>query len=247
MKLLAGLIITVSLVLGTIGAATAYNPKLEAIDPAGPPLTLNAAAGRDPADPTRPLLDPAASDAPIVLTPDRVEALRAAGVTRVRVKEFGWSRWDEWWLFALSCVGLAAGAVLFRIAARDALTAAQARERHPTETPDHALTAARDELRQLIEARSEAGDDRTRAAAIAHALDGIRRTHQVAIEDAQTELVSRLGLSGHAQFMDRFARAERQLHRAWSAAVDGAMEESEACLERAAAGLEESMHRLAAG
>ena len=37
-------------------------------------------------------------------------------------------------------------------------------------------------------------------------------------------------MGGYAELMDRFAGAERQINRAWSAAADGVLPESHRCL-----------------
>jgi hypothetical protein len=62
--------------------------------------------------------------------------------------------------------------------------------------------------------------------------------------EARPQLVSRLGLAGYAQLMDRFAAGERQLNRAWSAAADGYEEEAVACLDNAAVLFEEAEKRM---
>ena len=71
--------------------------------------------------------------------------------------------------------------------------------------------------------------------AIIERLGEVQSTHVPAFVDARPLLISRLGLSGFAELMDRFAAMERQVNRAWSAAADGVEDEALDCLERASA------------
>ncbi len=51
--------------------------------------------------------------------------------------------------------------------------------------------------------------------------------------DARESLIPRYGLQGYADVMSRFATAERLINRAWSASVDGYIDEVWACIQRA--------------
>jgi hypothetical protein len=73
----------------------------------------------------------------------------------------------------------------------------------------------------------------------------LQKTHMVAFVEARPVLIARLGLGGYAELMDRYAAAERQLNRAWSAAADGVYEEAVQALEVAGVLLDESLARLA--
>lgn len=126
MKILALLVIAFSLILGVVGAVTAYLPRID--NDAGaqkaqglhlnaPSGARTAAEGEDPA----PIAEPGQT-----LTPELIAELRQGGVERVKTKEFAFGRWTGWWLFALGCAGLlGAGLYLRRDAAR-ALSAADA-------------------------------------------------------------------------------------------------------------------------
>ncbi len=46
-----------------------------------------------------------------------------------------------------------------------------------------------------------------------------------AFADARESMIPRFGLAGYAEVMDRFARAERLINRAWSASADGYIDE----------------------
>ncbi|NIP97176.1 MAG: hypothetical protein GWO24_28580, partial [Akkermansiaceae bacterium] len=63
-------------------------------------------------------------------------------------------------------------------------------------------------------------------------LDELMGTELDAFVDSRSQLINRLGMSGYARLMDRFAAAERQLNRAWSAAADRVLDESVECLVR---------------
>ena len=143
------LVIGVSLVLGAVAATTAYVPPLTADDSAlaagGGYAHLNAPAGvqRDAAGEL--VLSAAGARVPLVpagteLTPDVQARLRAAGVRRVRVREFAFGRWQHAWLFVLAVAGLVAGSVLVRReTARAQLARPAGGERQPRGAPQTAL------------------------------------------------------------------------------------------------------------
>jgi hypothetical protein len=238
MKLLAGLLISISLVLGTIAGASAYLPKVSSIDPADR-LLLSAPAGVHPDDPTAPLLDP--MNGPVVLTAETLAALAEANVKRVRVKSFAFKRWSHGYLFLLSCVGLIIGAILIRREARREVAASV--ESENTTSPEALL---RDALRRVQELRQAIPnlEDAAARAQIVDRLDAIARKELDGVVQARPQLIGRLGLSGYARLMDRFAAAERQLNRAWSAAADHVIDESADCLAEGEARLREALQRL---
>ena len=253
MKLLAFILITASLVLGTLSAATAYIPQLANVD-ADMNLTLNAPAGLadeqpDDADAPRiPFVNPSDDvhdGAEVKLSAELIEQLRERGVERVRVKEFAFGRWDGRWVFLLSCVGLVIGAGLVRHQAARTVAAAIAAERPPAETPEYALRVVHDEVRALREKLASVTSTYDRTDLIVETLDRLQHEHLDVVADATAELTARLGPAGYARLMDRFAAAERQLNRAWSAAADGVLEEAMDSLERGEALLEEATARMA--
>lgn len=245
MKLLAAILITAGLVLGTVSATTAYVPRIETID-AADALTLAAPAGLDPADATQPLVDPGTADAPVILTEKLLARLAAAGVKRVRVKEFAFGRWDHAWLFLVASIGLIAGAFLIRQSARGEVAASLHDETHPEESPEHALKMAIEAVDRLLDELPGLASDTGRTRRIVASLDELHGTHMEAFVEQRPLLIGRLGAGGYAQLMDRFAAAERQLNRAWSAAADHVLEESMHCLGEGAARLEETQQRLLA-
>jgi hypothetical protein len=83
-----------------------------------------------------------------------------------------------------------------------------------------------------------------RLALILERLGEAQKTHMPAFVEARPILIARLGLGGFAELMDRYAAAERQINRAWSAAADGVPAEAAQCLELASVFLDEALDRL---
>ena len=241
MKVLAYVLITFGLIVGSLAAVTAYVPALDGASG----LTLNADAGRSPDDDAQPLVSPAASEEPIVLTDTLAATLAAAGVQRVRVKEFAFGRWDHKWLFVLALGALLAGGLIIRREEQQKMAALLSREAAEHETPGYALEAARAGSRS---AHGRARRAAARGADAPHhgrASTAIQQTHLAAFVDARPELIGRYGIAGFARIMDSFAAAERTLNRAWSAAADGVLPAAIEALEIGMAHLEETQRRLA--
>lgn len=239
MKLLATISIWFFLALAALSAITAYAPPVERID-AADALTLRAPAGKvetgelgDDGKPiVEPVLDAVEDDQPRMLDEEDLAALQAASVDRVWVKEFDFGRWDLSWLFGLSLVGLFASSLAARVLSRRELSARVHATARPHETPGAALDRAIADVaavRQEVAEQADAGKQRQ---VIIDRLTALQGTHLQLIVDAQGRLVNELGMAGYAQFMDRFAAAERQLNRAWSAAADNVLEESLLSLDR---------------
>jgi hypothetical protein len=163
-------------------------------------------------------------------------------VRDVIVQEFSLWRWPGRWLFLAAILGLLVAAGLLRSASRrDATVAGLARA---AEGPELALDEIQATVEKLRRDRFTLGAEQERLQAILESLSVVQKTHMPAFVEARPLLVARLGLGGYAELMDRYAAAERQIYRAWSAAADGALEEAEVCLEAAAELLEESQGRL---
>lgn len=245
MKLLAGLLISLSLTLGVIASTNAYHPRLSRID-ATMELTLAGPVGRSAEDPTRPLFTKGPATEPRRLSQEMITALAAQmepdGVTptvrRVPVAEFRFDLWDGRWYFLLSVIGLCSGAFLVRIGTRARLRAladrssGAARDRMP---PEMAMRGAAEELDRLVALLPGLRSDEERLETILHRADGITRREIDAFIEGREELVGRLGLAGYARLMDAFAAGERMLNRAWSAAADHALDEAVASLHVAQA------------
>ncbi len=229
MRLFANLLLVASLIAGLFGALTAYLPSLGLADRDLLGVTLNAPAGVR--------VDPAGKPEPVAvkgarLTPALLAELRAAGVQRVRVKEFAFARWSGAWLFVAGCLGLATGAVLARVGTRRALAGGHGQP-ETARNPEAVLAAIR---RAVDDLRAELPTFHDRAARCHRALDVLGGVQDNLVPDfvaLRPELVGRFGLGGYARLMDRFAAGERQVNRAWSAAADGIDDEVTVCLERA--------------
>lgn len=258
MKILAFIVIAISLVVGFIGALTAYVPRLEDSNELSG-LHLNAPAGvrTDLYDVEThhpsPLAEPGSE-----LTPELVAQLRAAGEERVRVREFALGRWTGLWLFAAGCTGLLVSGLFLRQQSKHELLSGAAGgtaggPADPTET----LAAMRREVAELlllVGALPESSAGAFRALPeelnvnrlIMDRVGQIQVTLMPAFIDARPRLVAVFGMAGYARLMDSYAAAERSLNRAWSAAADNDEMEAIASLERALALLDESAKRLPA-
>jgi len=244
MRWLGSLLIWGSLGVGTLAAVTAYRPSLEAVAASSSPLTLNAPAGKDHQDPTTPLVSPD-GDAPIVLSRELVDRLRAADVHRVGVREFAFSRWSERYWFLAAIAGLVAGAVLMRrVATNEAISAT---DEETKRDPVRALNQAAVEIDALIEkVASGSMEGKDQLQQILDGLDVVQSTHFETFIACGPQLIRQLGLSRYAQLMDRFAAAQRRLYRAWSAAADQNEPESLDSLRVGRARLYEALERLPA-
>ena len=227
MKILAPLLLTVSLALGTIAAMTAYQPRLASVEQAlaaGEALELGAPSGKttDPDGTAIPIANAGES-----LTPDLVARLRSAGVERVRVRQFSVSRWSHRWLFAVSALGLLAGAGLLRSQRRDAVNSSARGSWEP------AIAELKDALvkldARLPVLRQQTGGMRE----VTTIIGDLQVTHIDTVIQAREQIIASAGLAGFAAFMSAFSLMERQVNRAWSAAADDSMDEVADCLKRA--------------
>lgn len=241
MRLAANLLLTFAFLAGIFGAVTAYLPSLSLPESQLIGLTLNAPAGRQvkSSGPVRPL---AAKDTR--LTPALIQALRAQGVRRVRVKEFAFSRWSGSWLFLAGCLGLIAAAWMSKTATRRTIAAVRRESAARGETAESILTAIRTGVDALRAEWPNLPDASTRHRRVLTVLTDTQDNLVPAFAARQAVTISRLGLAGYARLMDRFAAGERQLNRAWSAATDGIEAEVVICLERASVHLADAARCL---
>lgn len=155
MKLLGNLLLTVSLVLAMISAATSYVGFVSADSdfsedggfarlkaPAGAIANTDADldglraqydAGAISAEAytarrlaLAPVMAEDLDDGGTLLDPERVAELDTASVKTVFMKSFAFGRWRFWWLFLLSAVGLLTGSLMVRKAAQEEIAAAAA-------------------------------------------------------------------------------------------------------------------------
>ena len=233
MKLLGYLIMTICLCAGCIAATTAYSPPLSLPDATLIGLRLANPAGAVAGEHGEmvPLVDAEKTPA---ITAEVLATLRASGVKRVHVKEFSFATWPLWWVMAASIVGLVVGAMFVKTATRKQIRESAAAAAAQGETPEHAVATLHSELERLANDMSAAGDnERFRLNLIVDRVGEMQRGPCATIGDARARLTGMLGLSGFAEFMDRFSTFERQLNRAWSAAADEVLGESERSLAAA--------------
>ncbi|GIW82322.1 MAG: hypothetical protein KatS3mg105_4129 [Gemmatales bacterium] len=175
-------------------------------------------------------LVPATTDGePTRLNTEMLLALRDNKVSYVRVRAFEFSRWPGKLLFFKGVAGLLIAALCLRWLGKREL---QSRKTSGDgQAPEELLEKIRDSLQQL---RSKLDDSpQASLGEIRSRLSELQTMELQSFIEARTVLVARLGMAGFAEVMDRFAAAERQINRAWSAAADGVAEETSACLQRA--------------
>ena len=232
MKWLTPLLLALSLAAGTISCMTAYTPRLDAVAAAaaaGETIELGASSGK--------LVDTDGKVAPIAatgarLTPELVATLRAAGVERVRVRQFSFARWSHGWMFAGSCAGLVIGAMLVRRGIRAGLKAS-AVETGAARSPAAALTCVRQVLQKLDAAMPVLRETDDGMGRVTAELGELQATHLDTILQSRERIIAAGGLGGFAQFMSAYSVMERQINRAWSAAADDAADEVAECLKHA--------------
>ncbi len=242
MKLLAFLLIWISLGVGAVATTTAYvwrvpeSGDLESFrlhaaeDGEVSYAVLAASAGK--IDDNTPLFK-----AGTALTPEIVKQLQesAEPVERVRVKSFKLSRWTHLPYFGLACAGLLAGAFLTRRgAAHDAKLAEEQAGHDDAVTPEKAVIELRTVVRSLLEDIPTLGDEHHACHTITLRLGDAISDYVPAVADQRELLVGKMGLGRYAGVMDVFSAAERSMNRAWSAAADENLDESVESLKRAA-------------
>ena len=230
MKLVAYLIMTVCLCLGTLSATVAYAPSVSLPDERLVGATLNAPAGvvDEGAEEPEPLAEKGE-----VVTSEILERLRDAGVQRIRVKEFQFGRWDLAWLMGLSCVGLAVAAFMVKTATRKEIAAELAAPSDHEDSPSKALDRVSETVEALRRDLEKVENDHAKNEMIIKRIGSLQRNELATLGDSRTTLVALLSLTGYAHFMDRFSMMERLLNRAWSAAADEVTAEAELSLREA--------------
>ncbi|MEX0712346.1 MAG: hypothetical protein WD278_08345 [Pirellulales bacterium] len=233
MNLVGAILVTASLVSGALAAATAYLAPLNLADDLLAGLTLNAPAGAAAAagGGMAPLANPGEE-----LTPALLKRLREADVEYVQVKQF-WPEgsplplWPGKWIFLASVAGLVAGALMIRSSSRRLITVSA--NAAGTLSPDQALQGIRDTIDELRRDVAAMPGKPARLDVVVSRLTELQKRQMADFVDSRPLIVARFGLAGYAEIMDRYAAAERQINRAWSAAADRVDEEMTACLDQA--------------
>jgi hypothetical protein len=245
LRLLTSVLIIASLVAGSLAAATAYLAPISLPDSVLVGKTINGPAGY--------VAGPGGQGEPFAragteITAELLAALRtqksAEGtpVKRIPIKEFTLATWNEKWLFFGAVAGLVVAAVLTRVA-RSKGAAAEA-PAGAAGSPEATLARMREIVAILQVDLPKMQGDKQRNSAVLERVGLIQRELVGAFADARPQIQRRLGIAGYAQVMDRFAAAERQLNRAWSAAADDVYEEAEKCIVSAGPLLHEAATRL---
>lgn len=152
-----------------------------------------------------------------------------ATVWRIDIKsEDAAEAWSTipWTWYIVSAVACAIGALLLRMTKRS--------EGASTDQTLSGLGEINRSLSQLIEntkaLKKTAGS--IAPSRIAQQIDDTLADDFRVVGDGRDCVSAELGLQVFAEFMSRFAAGERAINRAWSASVDGYIDEAETCLDR---------------
>lgn len=252
MKIIAYFVLAASLIVGFIGALTAYIPRVD--EQSLVRLHLNAPAGNKNEGQGTP--EPIAAPR-TELTTEVIAQLKEAGVERVRVREFAFSRWTGWWLYLIGAAGLLAAGLVLRWQRQVAPTSGAFVAANVPTDPAQIIAEMRRRIEGLLgvlpaepvesfEAMPYApvSARRSFASSIISEIGEVQLTLMPAFIDARPRLIAAFGMAGYARLMDVYAAAERSMNRAWSAAADSDEAEAIASLERALVLLDEAAARL---
>jgi hypothetical protein len=186
-----------------------------------------------------------------VASPDTLASITAADIPFIHVKEFGFFRWQHWWVFLLSCAVIFSGAMLVRVAAKAEIQAAvnaeqQAKddEQGPAQTPAQILTGAKAAINALQQELMGAISEQDMCHTVVQHIALVQSSCMEPFVDMRHRLVGQYGMGGYADIMDTFAAAERQINRAWSAAADGYLAESLAAVEKSLPILDKAIDKV---
>ncbi|KAA0215329.1 MAG: hypothetical protein DYG94_04425 [Leptolyngbya sp. PLA3] len=254
MRLIGNLLVWICLAIGLLAATSIYTWPVGADASADVRFELGVGADgkRRRAQLLRDVKSPegavvARSDA--ALDPSTLADIRQAGVARVMVKHPAGaggallSRWSGKWVFLSAVGGLLVGAFLIRRAARRA--AVQSAGEHTVQRPEDLVVRLRDELSALRARLPGLSDDAARLRAIIEQLGEVQAALVPAFVETRPVLIAQRGLGGYARVMDLFAAAERKVNRAWSAAADGVLHESQSAIDEAATACEQLVRCVA--
>lgn len=125
----------------------------------------------------------------------------------------------EWLPFGIFAVLGAAGVVMIRIADQAGSTDA-VKVTTDLATLEGRLATVNDFLAELVARR-----DTVDVYEVRHEIDQNLADPLEDFADARESMIHGLGMETYATVMDRFARGERFVHRAWSASADGYIDE----------------------
>jgi len=170
------------------------------------------------------------------LDADRHALLQRQGVQEVEVRvsaPFEWDGWTQRWYFLISVLIIGAAIALKRSSQGIEATSDGSA---PAATVRAALQELVTESQQLAQAAPGLDADGIHAA-----IDPIHAGALYRVLEGKDSAQAALGLSGYAHVFGPLASGERMLNRAWSAAVDGYVEEARDCAMRAAPHFEEAL------
>lgn len=163
------------------------------------------------------------------LDADRHALLLRQGVERVDVRvrvPFDWTGWTQRWFFLVS-IGIIGAAIALKRGSQELSVATDG------QTPAAAVHAALSDLVRESASLAAAAPSMQNEE-IHAAIDPIHSGSLYRILEGKDSAQASLGLAGYAHVYGPLASGERMLNRAWSAAVDGYLEEARECAERAA-------------
>ena len=173
------------------------------------------------------------------IDPPTLERLRAAGLEAVSVKiplSFEWARWEQRWAFLVG-VGLTLlGVLLKRSKASQEEVEQRAQE-------VESLGADLREIEASV-AQVQVGLQHLDVEALHELVDPLLSGPAYRFAEGREAIRTAHGTRTYLAVMDPFARAERRLNRAWSAAVDGYASEARASLQAALEPLREAREAL---
>ncbi|MCA8980889.1 MAG: hypothetical protein H6831_05395 [Planctomycetes bacterium] len=163
------------------------------------------------------------------LDAERLALLQRQGLEQVDVSvhvPFDWNGWTQRWYF-LASIGIIGAAIALKRGSRDEAVSSDGG------TPAAALHGALEELVRESARLAETAS-KLDAEALHAAIDPIHSGALYRLVEGKDSAQASLGLIGYAHVYGPLATGERMLNRAWSAAVDGYVEEARECAERAA-------------
>ncbi|MCA9311493.1 MAG: hypothetical protein KDA21_09835 [Phycisphaerales bacterium] len=173
---------------------------------------------------------------------DTLAIIDRGGVDHVRVNDFRFAQWEWKWWFVIGCVGMLAAALLARKAAPKG---------GASEEAGYTYESTSQHLKEMLEMLETAWADaqaaspgEARCRVIVHHLDQVRAGPQFEVNEGLGAFKTRGGYAQYARIVDSFAYGERQVHRAWSAAVDEIEDEAMLSLQRAIGTLRETVAQL---
>lgn len=171
-----------------------------------------------------------------------IDQLKRGGVDHVRVNDFRFEQWQWKWWFLVGCAGMLVAAMLARKTAPKGGASEEAGYTYESSS-EH----MREMLAMLETAWNEAQlapDSEQRCLVVVRHLDLVKAGPQFEVNEGLGAFKTRAGYAHYAKIVDSFAYGERQVHRAWAAAVDGVEDEAMLSLSRAIDTMRETVQHL---